>query len=52
VEVAYDQMEGARFRHAARFLRWRPDRTPDECTFQQLEVPVRYDLADVLAGGS
>ncbi|MDV7357290.1 ATP-dependent DNA ligase [Rhodococcus sp. NPDC019627] len=52
VEVAYDQMEGARFRHAARFLRWRPDRTPDECTFEQLEVPVRYDLADVLAGGS
>lgn len=52
VEVAYDQMEGARFRHAARFLRWRPDWAPDECTFQQLEVPVRYDLTDVLAGGS
>lgn len=52
VEVAYDQMEGTRFRHAARFLRWRPDRAPDECTFEQLEVPVRYDLADVLAGGS
>lgn len=52
VEVAYDQMEGSRFRHAARFLRWRPDRTPDECTFGQLEVPVRYDLDDVLTGGS
>ncbi|MCX6476747.1 ATP-dependent DNA ligase [Rhodococcus sp. (in: high G+C Gram-positive bacteria)] len=51
LEVAYDQMEGERFRHAARFLRWRPDRVPDECTFDQLEVPVRYDFADVLAGG-
>ncbi|NLG56595.1 MAG: ATP-dependent DNA ligase [Rhodococcus sp.] len=52
LEVAYDQMEGMRFRHAARFLRWRPDKPPRECTFDQLEVPVRYDLADVLAGGS
>lgn len=50
LEVAYDQMEGARFRHTARFLRWRPDRVPDECTFEQLEVPVRYDLAEVLGG--
>lgn len=59
VEVAYDQMEGTaqtedgvgagvRFRHAARFQRWRPDRDPHSCTFDQLEVPVRYDLADVL----
>lgn len=53
LEVAYDQMEGAvegglRFRHAARFLRWRPDRDPESCTYDQLEVPVRYDLADVL----
>ncbi|QNG21529.1 ATP-dependent DNA ligase [Rhodococcus triatomae] len=52
LEVAYDQMEGARFRHAARFLRWRPDKPPRDCTFDQLEVPVRYDLADVLAGGA
>jgi ATP-dependent DNA ligase len=51
VEVAYDQMEGDRLRHAARFLRWRPDREPSSCTYDQLEVPVRYDLADVLAGG-
>ena len=48
VEVEYDQMEGARFRHAARFLRWRPDRRPEECGYDQLEVPVRYDLAKVL----
>ncbi len=51
VEVAYDQMEGDRLRHAARFLRWRPERSPEECTYDQLEVPVRFDLADVLAGG-
>lgn len=52
VEVAYDQMEGDRLRHAGRFLRWRPDREPRECTYEQLEVPVRYDLTDVLAGGA
>ncbi|ORI15734.1 ATP-dependent DNA ligase [Rhodococcus sp. 1168] len=51
VEVAYDQMEGERLRHAARFLRWRPDRDPLSCTYEQLEVPVRYDVADVIAGG-
>ncbi|WP_190077091.1 ATP-dependent DNA ligase [Streptomyces daghestanicus] len=49
-EVAYDHMEnGARFRHTARFRRWRPDRTPDSCTFAQLEEPVRFDLAEILA---
>ena len=51
IEVAYDQMEGDRLRHVARFLRWRPDRDPADCTYDQLEVPVRYELADVLAGG-
>ena len=51
VEVAYDQMEGDCLRHAARFLRWRPDRDPESCTYEQLEVPVRYDFSDVLAGG-
>ena len=49
VEVAYDHMEnGARFRHTARFLRWRPDRTPQSCTYAQLEEPVRYDLDEIL----
>ncbi|WP_420090239.1 ATP-dependent DNA ligase [Mycolicibacterium duvalii] len=47
-EVAYDQMEGARFRHAVKFLRWRPDRDPAGCTFDQLDVPLTYDLFDVL----
>ncbi len=51
-EVAYDQMEGAggwrRFRHTVRFVRWRPDRDPAGCTFDQLDAPLRYDLDDVL----
>ncbi|MGW1543641.1 ATP-dependent DNA ligase [Streptomyces sp. NPDC002309] len=49
-EVAYDHMEnGARFRHTARFRRWRPDRTADSCTYAQLDEPVRYDLSEILA---
>ncbi|MFF7333117.1 ATP-dependent DNA ligase [Streptomyces sp. NPDC008150] len=48
-EVAYDHMEnGARFRHTARFRRWRPDRIPESCTYEQLEEPVGYDLAEIL----
>ncbi|WP_093718115.1 ATP-dependent DNA ligase [Streptomyces sp. DI166] len=50
-EVAYDHMEnGARFRHTARFRRWRPDRAPESCTYTQLEEPVRYDLQEILGG--
>jgi ATP-dependent DNA ligase len=48
VEVAYDHMEGSRFRHTAQFRRWRPDREPRSCTYEQLERPVRFDLADIL----
>ena len=48
VEVRYDHMEGTRFRHTAQFVRWRPDREPESCTYAQLEEPVSYDLADVL----
>ena len=48
VEVKYDHMEGERFRHTAQFVRWRPDRDPRSCTYEQLEVPVRFDLAEVL----
>jgi len=51
VEVRYDHMEGTRFRHTAQFVRWRPDRDPRSCTFEQLEEPVSFDLADVLTGG-
>ncbi|MFT4086428.1 MAG: ATP-dependent DNA ligase [Gordonia sp. (in: high G+C Gram-positive bacteria)] len=50
VEVAYDQMEKGRFRHTVKFLRWRPDRDPSSCTYDQLEVPLTYDLHDVLEG--
>jgi ATP-dependent DNA ligase len=50
VEVAYDHMEGRRFRHTAQFRRWRYDRDPESCTYEQLERPVEFDLADVLAG--
>ncbi len=49
VEVRYEHMEGARFRHTAQFNRWRPDRDPRSCTYAQLEEVVRFDLADVLA---
>lgn len=38
-EVSYDQLTGARFRHATRFERWRPDKDPDDCTLDQLERP-------------
>ena len=37
-----------RFRHAVKFVRWRPDRDPQSCTFEQLDVPLNYDLYDVL----
>jgi ATP-dependent DNA ligase len=50
VEIKYDQLEGRRLRHTGQFLRWRPDRDPLSCTYDQLEVPVRYDLAEVLDG--
>ena len=52
VEVAYDHMEGRRFRHTAQFRRWRPDRDPRSCTYEQLERPVGFELSDILAGGS
>jgi len=51
LEVRYDHMEGPRFRHTAQFVRWRPDRTPESCTYEQLERPVNFDIADVLASG-
>jgi ATP-dependent DNA ligase len=50
VEVGYDAMEGDRFRHTAQFRRWRPDRTPESCTYEQLERPLRFDVDEVLAG--
>jgi ATP-dependent DNA ligase len=48
LEVGYDHMEGSRFRHTAQFKRWRPDRDPESCGYEQLDEPVSYDLAEVL----
>ena len=48
VEVRYDHMEGDRFRHTAQFVRWRPDRDPRSCTFEQLEEAVTFDLTQIL----
>ena len=47
-EVGYDHMEGTRFRHTAQFKHWRKDRDPLSCSYEQLEVPVRFDLGAVL----
>ena len=46
-EVAYDHMQGSRFRHAAQFLRWRPDKRPEDCRYDQLEVTPAYELERV-----
>ena len=48
LEVRYDHMEGPRFRHTAQFVRWRPDRSPESCTYAQLEEPVSFSLAEIL----
>lgn len=52
LEVSYDHMEGRRFRHTAHFKRWRTDRDPESCGYEQLEEPVSYDLGKVLSGGA
>jgi ATP-dependent DNA ligase len=51
-EVRYDHLQGTRFRHAATFLRWRPDKRPDDCRYNQLEVTRPYDLEKVFSSGS
>jgi ATP-dependent DNA ligase len=49
VEVAYDHMQGARFRHTAQFRRWRTDKKPSDCTYAQLEVVAPHELAHLFA---
>jgi len=49
--VKYDHLQGDRFRHAAIFLRWRPDKPPRECTYDQLEVTTPYELGKVFGAG-
>lgn len=51
VEVAFDQLEGDRFRHAVTFVRWRPDREPESCLLDQIDRPTAYDLDAVLGAG-
>ncbi|MET0998742.1 MAG: ATP-dependent DNA ligase [Marmoricola sp.] len=48
LEVGYEHMEGRRFRHTAQFKRWRPDRDPESCGYEQLDEPVSYDLTRIL----
>ena len=52
LEVAYDHMQGRRFRHTAQFRRWRSDKPPGECTFEQLEVVPPLELAQIFRRGS
>jgi len=51
-EVKYDHMQGDRFRHAAIFLRWRPDKRPADCRYDQLEVTKPYELERIFSSGS
>lgn len=51
VEVAYDHMQGDRFRHTAQFRRWRPEKKPADCTYDQLEVVPPQELAAIFLSG-
>jgi ATP-dependent DNA ligase len=48
-EVKYDHMQGERFRHATFFLRWRPDKRPRDCGYDQLEVTRPYELEKIFS---
>ena len=50
-EVKYDHLQGDRFRHAAVFLRWRLDKAPSDCRYDQLEVTAPFELAEVFSAG-
>jgi ATP-dependent DNA ligase len=51
-EVAFDHLQGDRFRHASRFLRWRSDKAPEQCTYEQLLPPHPFDLNDIVDIGT
>jgi ATP-dependent DNA ligase len=51
VEVAYEHMQGSRFRHMAQFRRWRTDKMPSDCTYAQLEVVPPQELMEIFASG-
>jgi len=50
VEVAYDHLQGDRFRHATTFQRWRPDKPPEACRYDQLEATVPFEIAGIFGG--
>lgn len=49
-EVTFDYLQGTRFRHAATFVRWRPDKAPRDCGFDQIETTVPFELQAIFAG--
>ena len=49
-EVAYDHLQGDRFRHGTTFRRWRPDKQPQDCRYDQLDSTAPYELARILGG--
>ena len=49
--TAYDHLQGDRFRHATTFKRWRPDKAPADCRYEQLETTVPFELARIFGGG-
>src|SRR6185295_16614684 len=51
LEVAYDHMQGSRFRHTAQFRRWRTDKKPGDCTYAQLEVVPPQELSEIFGSG-
>ena len=51
VEVAYDHLQGDRFRHGTTFRRWRPDKAPADCRYDQLETTAPYELARIFGAG-
>jgi ATP-dependent DNA ligase len=52
LEVSFDHMQGRRFRHTAHFARWRPDKRPGECSYEQLDVVPPYELERIFSQGS
>jgi ATP-dependent DNA ligase len=46
-EVTFDHLQGDRFRHASTFKHWRPDKPPEQCTYDQLDAPVPYALKEI-----
>ncbi|MGZ5184472.1 MAG: ATP dependent DNA ligase, partial [Caldimonas sp.] len=51
-EVRYDHLQGDRFRHAATFLRWRPDKPPEACRYDQLETVAPFELERIFAAAA